>query len=196
MVTDGGIATVENSLQTFWQDPNKHKLAYHVCKEFLRLLPTPLYLGHPHNIHLECVTSEYWTCTLSELVTLWAFPGHSMSIVFCLPCSKYTDLIHHTCLWYTCCTIVSKICLWICAGWHTYTPRNCITALWSCLDKFTTSCGILSYAAMPCVLSVHLVNCTVLPKCLPVCYWVKHAAVPFTLSQQGCEWVTVLCASY
>lgn len=63
---------------------------------------------------------------------------HSMSIVCCLPFSKYTDLIHHRCLWYTCCTIDSKICLWICAGWHTSTPRNCITALWSCLDRFTT----------------------------------------------------------
>jgi hypothetical protein len=76
------------------------------------------------------------------LVTLWAFPGRSMSIVCCLLCSKYTDLIHHRCLWYTCCTIGSKICLWICAGWHTSAPRNCITALWSSLDRFTTSCDI------------------------------------------------------
>lgn len=37
-----------------------HKLAYHVCKEFLRLLPTPLYLGHRHNILLECVISEHF----------------------------------------------------------------------------------------------------------------------------------------
>jgi hypothetical protein len=37
-----------------------HKLAYHVCKEFLRLLPAPLYLGHPHNIHLQFVTSEHF----------------------------------------------------------------------------------------------------------------------------------------
>jgi hypothetical protein len=73
---------------------------------------------------------------------LWAFPGHNMSIVCCLSCSKYTALIHHRCLWYTCCTTDSKICLWIWVVWHTSTPRNCISALWSCLDRFTTSCNI------------------------------------------------------
>jgi len=91
--------------------------------------------------HLSLCTT-FWTCTLSELVTLWAFPGHNMSIVRCLPYSKYTDLIRHRCLWYTCCTTDGKICLWIWAGWHTSIPRNFISALWSCLDRFTTSRNI------------------------------------------------------
>jgi len=94
-----------------------------------------------NELHLSSFTT-FRTCTLSELVTLWAFSVHNMSIVCCLSCSKYTALIHHRCLWYTCCATDSKICLWIWAGWHTSTPGNCISALWSCLDRFTTSCNI------------------------------------------------------
>jgi len=59
MFTDGGIATVIKFITDILTGPPYAQVGIS-CKEVLRLPPTPLYLGHPHNIHLECVTSEHF----------------------------------------------------------------------------------------------------------------------------------------
>jgi len=111
---------LENSSQTFWQDPHMHKLAYHVCKEFLRLLPTQLYLGHPHNIHLECVVSEHFIHWCENVKTMSVSLGSTgcMSTSHSMACSQpwtlwatwgWTLLCSSWCLHY----VLPDICYWL-----------------------------------------------------------------------------------
>ena len=62
-------------------------------------------------------------------------------VTYCLPAQNISNPLTFTRQYIH--STVQNIHLQISADWHTYTLRNCITDLWSCLDGFSTWYTIL-----------------------------------------------------
>lgn len=62
-------------------------------------------------------------------------------------------------------------------------------------SRFITRCAIFKLCCnVVCILATYPFHCTLLSKCLRMCVD-RHAAVPSTLLQQCCEWVSFVHAS-
>ena len=81
----------------------------------------------------------FWTLAVfSGLATVWACPRLDLCLMCCMDVQN---------MWSQSTTVVFDthaapqtvlMCLWISSGQYPSTPRNWITALWSCLNGFTT----------------------------------------------------------